>query len=349
MPRFYHFSNGIKAKKSKSKITLVQKIHLLVDQLEKKAARGDEESEQDLHYFREQIMIDFHNIISQKVKSGEPYWQPVRSILQIADWAIPLLLWLTEHRLESVKKYARKRYTWPAYAHLLKREQSRYQKLLPKFNKTGTKIIEVSPIELGGNLPFQLNANLTKGDFIFRVAAHAISYLAPPYDSQDFLHDNSWLWLPKHHKPLLKLHKDDYSSEALKFLNSLGGFSRNNWHKWKPIFESYIAFKYGLPESKFELFPKEWQSNLDICFRHGAEMQWFEIYKETNKMSAAKIAECSADLRDKAKFYNASPPLQSIDQPEIREIINRKKTERGKWNELKDELLKRIYKLAPKS
>jgi hypothetical protein len=39
--------------------------------------------------------------------------------------------------------------------------------------------------------------------------------------------------------------------------------------------------------------------------------------------------------------------LQEIDLPEIREIVERKKTKRGKWIELKDEILKRIHNLAP--
>lgn len=345
-----HFSTGIKSKNSKSEIRLVQKIYSLLSQLKKKAAQGDEESEQDLFNFRDNITSEFQKHLSQTAKSGQPdYGPPIRVILEIADWAIPLLLWLTEHQRENVKKRARNRWTWPAYIHLSKREQNRYKKLLPKYNKTGTKIVEASPIELGSNLPFQFNANLTKCDYLFQVAASAIDYLVPPYDSSKFLHSRSWLWLPNHHKPLLKLNREAYAIEAANFLNSFGKFTRESFPKWKPVFESYLTFRHGLPEDKFELFPKEWQSNLDVCFRHGAEIQWFEIYKRKNRMTAAKEAECLADLQAKSKLYHASPPLQNVDLPEILKIVERKKSDHGQWNELKMELLKRIENLAPDS
>jgi hypothetical protein len=344
-----HFSFAIKSQNSKPKpkIRLVQKIHQLLDQLKKRASQGDKESEDDLYFFRWIVTGDFQIDLSKKAKAGQPDSPPpIRTILEIADWAIPLLLWLTDHQRESVKKYARKRWAWPAYVHLLKREQARYETLLPKFNKTGTKIVKASPIELGSKLSLQLNANLTKGDFIFRIAANAINHLVQPEDP-DFWHDNSWFWLPTLHKPLLKLKKEAYAIEANKFLNSLGKFTRKNWSSWKPVFETRRTFYYGLPEYKFELIPREWQSNLHICLQQGVEMQWFENFKKSKPMTAVEETKWLDDLKAQSKFYDANPPLQQIDLPEIREIVERKKTKRGKWIELKDEILKRIHNLAP--
>jgi len=47
-----------------------------------------------------------------------------------------------------------------------------------------------------------------------------------------------------------------------------------------------------------------------------------------------------------AAFHHVDKPLQEEDDPAILEIVNRRKSERGKWIELKDELLKRIFNLA---
>ena len=64
-------------------------------------------------------------------------------------------------------------------------------------------------------------------------------------------------------------------------------------------------------------------------------------------MTAVEETKWLDDLKAQSKFYDANSPLQEIDLPEIREIVERKKTKRGKWIELKDEILKRIHNLAP--
>ena len=308
---------------------------------------GDKDSANDLYWFRWIVAGELQEEVSKKAKAGQSDSPPpIQIILETADWAIPLLFWLTQNRRDSIKKYARTRWAWPGYFHLLKREQRKYESLLPKFNKTGTKITAESPIELGHDLALQLNANLTKGDFLFIVAANAIRRLIQTREPIDFWQSHSWLWFPGLHPPLAKLKKDRYQSEANKFLKSLGKFSRRNWSKWKPVFEMFLTFEYGPPDLKFGLITKSWRSNLHICLQHGLEIQWFENYKKSNPMTVIEETKWLEDLKTQSDFYKTHIVLQEIDRPEIREIIDRRKTNRGKWIELRDELLKRIYNLA---
>src|SRR5947207_1928021 len=118
----------------------------------------------------------------------------------MADWLVPLLLWLAENKPERVRKYAEDRWAWPGYFHMLKREQNRFESLLPKFNQAGTKVIKESPIGIGKNLGLNLNSRRMKADHLFFVAANSIYRITRPLKYiGDYTH---WMWLENHHSQL---------------------------------------------------------------------------------------------------------------------------------------------------
>jgi hypothetical protein len=324
------------------------KIFALLEKLEARATAGSDKAKEHLTFLRWTEARKLQKDIEQKARAGQIGGPPpIRTLLEMADFTIPLLLWLAEHQSENVKKYARDRWAWPGYFHLLKREQNRYQALLPKFNKTGKEIVEASPIELGKNLGLKLNANLTKGNYLFLVAADSVRNVAQWNVAKEGFVTPNWLWLMSHHQSLAKTKGKKYASASEKFLSSLGKFTKQNWPSWKLVFDTYLTVNYAPPDIKFAAFPKDFQTNLYIAYHTGTQRQWFENFRKSNPLTAIEETQWLADMQAHAKFYDASPPLQLVDRPEIREIVNRKKTERGQWNELKDEVLKRIEKLAP--
>jgi len=54
-----------------------------------------------------------------------------------------------------------------------------------------------------------------------------------------------------------------------------------------------------------------------------------------------------ADLNKEILPDFVSSTLQEVANPKILEIVSLKKTKRGQWNELRDEILKRIERMAP--
>jgi hypothetical protein len=318
------------------------KISALLKRLEARATAGSEIAKEHLNWLRWKASRELQEEIKQKAMAGQKGWpRPIRTLLEMADFTIPLLLWLAEHQRENVKQYARDRWAWPGYFHLLKREQRRYQALLPKFNKTGKEIVEASSIELGTNLGLKLNANLTKGDYLFLVAADSVRNVVQ-WDVTEH-----WLWLMSHHHVPAITKGKKYFSASKKFLSSLGEFTKENWPKWKPVFDTYLTVNYAPPEIKFAALPADFQTTLYIAYLTGTERRWFENFRKSNRLTAIEETQWLADLQANAKFFHVSPPLLSVDRPEIREIVSDQKTERGKWNKLKDEVLKRIEKLAP--
>ena len=329
---------------------LARKIHLLLGKLEKRATEGSQKAKEELNFIRWLCLDKLKANLERSAKAGEiGFPPPIRTLLEMADFAIPLLLWLSKHQRDNVKQYARNRWAWPAYVHLSKQTQNLYEALLPKFNSTGKQIVKDSPIGLGSNLGLVINPSRTKGDWLFVLAANTIRWVADIEESRKVYFGRPWNWLSAHHKPLAKTKSKNFDKAARKFLESHGKFTRANWNQWKPVFETYLTLHYGPPSEKFKLFPPQWKSNLFIAAHHGAEMQWFEEYRKSRLLSAVEETQFLSELKGLAAFHEADAPLQQSDRPEIREIVNRRKTEKGKWIELKDELLKRIFKLAPPS
>jgi hypothetical protein len=305
------------------------------------------ESEDGLQRFRWTVFVDFQKEIERRAKSGKlgsP--PPVKTLFQIADWVVPLLNWLAENKPDGIKQYAPIRWAWPGYFHLLKRERRRYESLLPKYNSTGTKIIQESPIGLGGKLGLNLNYNLTKGDYLFIVAAYAVLRVTRIDVANENGFTEHWNWLRAHNKPMLKVNWNEFAAAATKYIESRGKFSRKNWRKWKPVFDSFLTYYYAPPAIKFKFLPKAWQSSLDRVQFTGTYLQWFENSAAVKKMNVVEQTKLLEDLKETAAFHHVDKPLQEEDDPAIREIVSRRKTERGKWIELKDELLKRIFNLA---
>lgn len=324
---------------------LLNNFRSALEKLEASAASGSEKAAHDLNFFRWKLTRDLMTDMGQKAKAGQIGWPPaIRTILEMADFAIPLLLWLAEHQRENIKTYARERWAWPGYFHLSKREQAKYQALLPEFDQTGKEITKASPIELGKKIGLKLNANLTKGDYLFRAAAHAVNDVVQMDKTRFGL---NWHWLRAHHKPLLKCKGKAYLEGAEKFILSRGKFTRQNWTNWKPVFETYLTWHYAPPEIKFQVMPKDDQSNLMTAYQTGTHSQWFENHRMTHPMSAVEETQFLEDMKKSAIAFNAPKSLQTVDQPEIREVIAGRKTQQGQWNALKKELLNRIENLAP--
>ena len=65
-------------------------------------------------------------------------------------------------------------------------------------------------------------------------------------------------------------------------------------------------------------------------------------------MNEDKEKEFLADLEKMASAYDIKP-LQEYDAPEIRASTQKRNKESSKWTALKNEILTRIYNLAPAS
>ena len=266
---------------------------------------------------------------------------PIRTILEMADFSIPILLWLSEHQRENIKKYARNRWNWPGYFHLLKSEQSRYQDLLPVFNQYGTQEIQPSPIDLGKDLGLNLSANRTSGDCLFRIAAHAVFDVARLEEKEGINFPKTWMLCCG--KPFHKLNGGKLHHKIEQFLKSLGKFSRKNRPAWQPVFEAYLTWFFAPPEIKFKALPKSYQENMAAALDTGTENQWFENFRQRKKLSEIEEKEFMDYLKKAGRNIT---PLQNENYPEISAIGG--KSLKAKWNALKREILKRIFKLAPK-
>jgi hypothetical protein len=323
---------------------IFSKIDNLVKKLQTSADGGNKEARDKLNFLHWDRFQAFKKDLERKARAGEHGWPPpIRTILEMADFAIPLLLWLTEHQRENVKGYARERWTWPGYFHLLKKEQSRYQDLLPEFNQVGTKIIRASRIELGKNLGLNLNANLTNGDYLFLISANAVFEITNIEETKKRSWGFPWQWIVAHGKEFEEPKGSKVSQKAENFLLSLGKFTRKNWLKWKPVFDTYLTFYFAPPEIKFEKLPKYFQENVYLALQTGTEKQWLENHKKTHPLNAVEETEWLDYLQKSSQKIEI---LQDSNHPEIRAIGGR--TERTKWNAIKRELLNRIFKLAPK-
>jgi hypothetical protein len=321
----------------------------LVKKLQTSADAGNKEARDKLNFFRWCTLRDLMRDLEKMSKAGQHSSPPpILTILEMADFAIPLLLWLTEHQRENIKGYARDRWAWPAYASLMSDQENRYDALLPTVDQSGTKIIIQSPIALGENLGYNISKPRTACDSLFQIAAIAIRDAYRLDEGKKNLLGLDLRWLRAHHKPLLKLEGIDYQKAAEKHLVSRGKFTRQNWKRWKPVFETYLTFYYAPPKIKFEIFPEDWKSNAQLAIMTRTEMQWLELYKKKHPMSEDTEKEILSDLKIRASSYNVKP-LQDNDAPEIRAIVEKRNKESSKWNALKSEILNRIYNLAPAS
>ena len=132
LPRFYHFDFSIKSEKSKvianpdvaiaseqKAQAIFSKIDDLVKKLQASADAGNKEARDKLNFFRWDTLRSLMRDLEKMSKAGQHASPPpIRTILEMADFSIPLLLWLSEHQRENIKKYARIRWEWPGYFHL---------------------------------------------------------------------------------------------------------------------------------------------------------------------------------------------------------------------------------------
>lgn len=355
LPRLYQFSGIIKRSKSKADsippdvakdLDLGRKIGTLLDELKRRADGGSEMAKQELFRLRSISFEDFKKFIEQKAKAGHiGRERPIGTLLEIADWVTPLLLWLTEHQLENVKKYARDRWQWPGLIHLCKTEQKKYEALSPKFNKAGTKIRTESPIALGETLGLNINARKTVCDYLFRVAAHAVVSVTK-FNRIDGISRNL-NWLRWHHKPLQNLSGAVFQTRAENYLETLGRFSRANFPNWEPAFDSFLTLRFGPYQERTRLIKLELPQDLISALIGGTQSQWLDNYVQKKPMKQDMLDGTWRLLYKMNRDFFKEPPLVESELPEIRRIVGQIKKPSAKWNGLKRQLLKRIHNLAP--
>ena len=260
--------------------------------------------------------------------------------MAITDFAIPLLLWLSEHQSENIKDYARNRWQWPSLIHLCKREQTKYEKLFSK-------------IELGRNIDLNINPSRTNGDYIFTIAAHAV-FAVKNFEpevrkfssgSEELIHWNL-RWMRGHHKRFQKMESKKFQSAAENFLRSLGKFSRKNFDNWKPVLKTFLTMRHGPFRERLRLLNIKLDDESIQEMQKGSAYHWLGKYRSKHPMDDKEFAE-TAKLIDEIKwYYFRDPQLLENDSEAVQKIAGRCKTPSGQWTELKDEILKRIHKLA---
>lgn len=316
------------------------------------AASGNEIAKDNLEILHLNVWDDIKKIIKGNAISGKlsSRLPPIGTLLEMTDFAIPLLLQLVKTHPENIKGYARDRWQWPGLIHLCKREQTKYEKLSPRFNKAGTKITKESPIDLGKNIGevINFNARLTHGDYIFTISAHSVfcvtRFEPDPKTKTPF----NLRWLRGHNEQLRKLKDDKFQIAAENFLRSLGKLSRENFDKWQPVFDTFLTMRFGPFRERDRLIDLKFPDDLLLAYQNGTVNEWFENQLKINPMSKERLTKASSMIGWIQSFYFRDPPLQYSDEPEIRKIIaGAKETEDGQWRKLKSVILKRIKKLAP--
>jgi hypothetical protein len=126
LPAFYHFAFRINSKKSKvipkpdaaiaseqKAQAIFSKIDDLVKKLQTSADAGNKEARDKLNFFRWDTLRALMRDLEKMSKSGQHASPPpIRTILEMADFSIPLLFELTELQKENIKGYACERWTW---------------------------------------------------------------------------------------------------------------------------------------------------------------------------------------------------------------------------------------------
>ena len=308
-----------------------------MEKLEQLAASGNADAKDELEWLLRNSLDELKKQLERKSLAGELSFriQPIGTLLEMCYFATPLLLRLSESQSENIRKYARDKWQWPSLIHLSKREQSKYETAMP---------IK----ELGANLPLNINPSRTNGDHIFDIAAWSVFCVTKFARGKDNIpHNLNWVWF--HARPRKKMNQDEFQTFAEKFLESLGKFSRSNWRKWRPVFDTFLTSKLSPDKTREKLLGVKLPSGLIDASRNGTENQWHENYYKTMTMSRDEYHKSSSYWWHLRWNYFNHPPLQDSDRSEISQLLEHIKTEGGKWTELKDVILKRIEKLAPVS
>lgn len=345
----------IRATKSKPKILSLDspreighQARMFLEKLEQLATAGNADAKDELGWLLSNALDEIKKQIEKNSKAGQlsDRLPPIKTILDFCDFSIPLLLWLSEHKPENIRKYARDKWQWPSLIHLCKREQSRYETAMP---------IK----ELGANLPLNINKSRTNGDYIFTVSAHAVFSVTnfEPHlhkfssGHEEIVHWNL-RWLRGHDARFRKMDSEKFQTAAEAFLRSLGKFSRKNFAQWKPAFETFLTMSHGPFKERLLRLNVKADDELINAMKDGTlplGNKLLEHLKQLQKaqgISDKKLQDAWRFFHDLSWFYFRTPQLLESDQQAIIDIANRCKTEDGKWTELKDVILKRIEKLA---
>ena len=308
-----------------------------MEKLERLTASGNDDAKDELEWLLRNSLDVIKKQIERKSKVGElsDRLPPIGTLLEMCYFATPLLLRLSESQSENVKKYARDKWQWPSLIHLCKREQSKYETAMPAK-------------ELGANLQLNINPSRTNGDYLFDISAWAIFCVTRfTRRKDDIPHNLDWVWF--HIRPQKIMKRDEFQIAAEKFLESLGKFSRAKFIKWRPVFDTFLTSKFSPYKTREKLLGVELPSGLIDAWRNGTENLWHENYYKNMTMTQDEYHKLSSFWWHLRWNYFTESPLQDSDRPEIRKLLEHIKTEDGKWNELKDIIIKRIEKLAPVS
>lgn len=283
------------------------------DALVKAARAGDDEAQAEIEVMQITMLFEYEDTIVKRIREGKESTHHIRALFEMADFAIPTLLWLANKHPEKLRPFAGKRLVWPAYVGRSAIFEEEYRALLGTCNQAG-EWIDLGPLNLAGDLPFRVNRK-TRNGILLAAAIRAIRFL-----TVDYLDDPKASYYLVRFAPNIcrSDEREKRNQVATAFLKSIGPLNESNWEKWEPVLEHVLTIMYGPKENRSKLLPRTFA-----------------------------IAErCGHDGRYLKNLRNAKP-IQSMTQfPEIRTIANLRKTSHGQWNDIKNQILRRCKSLA---
>jgi hypothetical protein len=253
------------------------------------SAAGNDEAQDQLEWLQWTCWEEIKKNIKSRAMAGKKSsrFPPIRTLLEMADFAIPLLRSLSKSQLQNLKDCASNRWTWPSLIHLCKREQTKYELLASK-------------IELGGNIKLNINPSRTNGDYIFTVAAHAI-YSVTQFEPDMKTGVHTYLrWFRGHGKRFQNMKQEIFQGEAKKFLRGIGRFTRENFPNWKPVFETFLTMRHGPFKERLRLLNIQLDDDSIQEMRSESAYKWLKKHRSKNLDDDKKFSQV-ADFYDLIK------------------------------------------------
>ena len=325
---------------------LLRQLFPLIKELESRAERKGGDMACARWVLQKEAMEEMVANLCRLAKDGDlrPYGTSViELLLWMADTSISQLLWQSESRPDDLKPFARGRCGWPAYVTLSKRMQDDFQRLLGTFNQQGRRI-ERGPIELGADLPFEVNRK-TEGDILFIVARDILERVCVEGVCCDVLDFAPFI------ARLGRFGDVAWREPVIQFQKSLGPFTRANWEMWKPLIKHCLDLHHGPAELRWSLIPEGWRTQ-DVAVHHFCAKEWLTDHARKEHLGQDATSALLKRLRareDHWKRYVEPPLSEQKDLPLFHRITRRAKADpASEWSELRDEVLKKIHNFARK-
>ncbi len=301
----------------------------------KELARGGIPGAADvLCQFRCGQWIEYNHMVWEAAQKGEKLggkFSPEEEILNAAITATQRLLWLGENKPDSLRPYLARCEVVPVLIGVSDVEK--------RFRAVWKKL------DGGASLPFK-NSAKTKSDVFHNVATNAIRYLTGPCDSFiQFYFYKRIRGLSKMARPESDHAIDEYRSKKL------GRFTRGSWPGWKPIFADYITLRFDLPWERWKRLPESKRTNVMIALYFGCFDEWFTCH-----VKRMRLTESKRNARRK-EFEDLKSVKESLDLPRledrtddeaIRSVVERSRARNTKFTDIREAILRRCQRLAPR-